>query len=135
MSRLYTFHYRSMIIDQHVKKLAHQLIRESGVFSADEEKWISIVLRLSRIASDFVSEETEEGKDLPLTRSASSTDPFSLFSHEESWNEPLSSLESKVNVLEIEGSIPEQSVFVDGYLMKKNLAHKVQLLSWIDDRE
>ena len=41
------------------------------------------------------------------------------------WDEALSSLESKVNILEIEGSVPEQSVFVDGYMMKKNLAYKV----------
>ena len=41
------------------------------------------------------------------------------------WDEPSTSLQSNVNVIEIEGSLPEQSVFVDGYMMKKNLAHKV----------
>ena len=42
--------------------LARQLITESGLFTADEEKWIMIVLRLSRAVSDFITEENEEGK-------------------------------------------------------------------------
>lgn len=116
-----------------MKNLAHQLIRESGMFSADEEKWITILLRLSRIASDFVSEEMEEwsaSNTLDSTSTQTQADsvvPSFLSSPlQQSWNEPLASLESKVNVIEIEGSIPEQSVFVDGYMMKRNLAHKVQ---------
>lgn len=44
-------------------------------------------------------------------------------------DEPLTSLRSNVNVIEIEGSLPEQSVFVDGYMMKKNLAHKVLIFT------
>ena len=44
-------------------------------------------------------------------------------------DEPLTSLRSNVNVIEIEGSLPEQSVFVDGYMMKKNLAHKVLIFA------
>ena len=115
-----------------MKNLAHQLIRESGMFSADEEKWITILLRLSRIASDFVSEEMEDWSASNPVDSAGIQSPaesvvssFLSPSFHHSWDEPLSSLESKVNVIEIEGSIPEQSVFVDGYMMKKNLAHKV----------
>lgn len=136
-----------------MNNLAVQLIKESGVFSSDEEKWISIVLRLSRSVIDFIKEENEEGKGQlislssfgsvsePSTQGPSSsgglflvpTSPTtseslrSLLSPEprEVWNESLKSLDSIVNVLEIEGSLPEQSVFVDGYMMKKNLAHKV----------
>ena len=61
------------------------------------------------------------------TASGAETTSFPLLQNDqkEGWDEALSSLESKVNILEIEGSVPEQSVFVDGYMMKKNLAHKV----------
>ena len=38
------------------------MITECGLFTADEEKWIMIVLRLSRAVSDFITEENEEGK-------------------------------------------------------------------------
>ena len=35
------------------------------------------------------------------------------------------SLETEVSVIKVEGGTPDQSEFVDGLMIKKNLAHKV----------
>lgn len=40
-------------------------------------------------------------------------------------NTGLSSLETEVGVIEVQGGTPDQSEFVDGLMIKKNLAHKV----------
>ena len=44
---------------------------------------------------------------------------------EQCWGTSISSLSSVMNVITVESGLPEQSLFVDGYMMRKNLAHKV----------
>lgn len=44
---------------------------------------------------------------------------------EQCWGTSISSLSSVMNVITVESGLPEQSLFVDGYMMWKNLAHKV----------
>ena len=44
---------------------------------------------------------------------------------EQCWGTSSSSLSSVMNVITVESGLPEQSLFVDGYMMWKNLAHKV----------
>lgn len=43
------------------------------------------------------------------------------------WSMQINSLSTVMNVITVEGSLPDQSLFVDGFMMKRNLAHKVRL--------
>lgn len=46
--------------DQYVATLARQLVSDSDLFTGNTEKWIQVLLRLSRAASDFLTEENNE---------------------------------------------------------------------------
>ena len=140
--------------------MAKQIVEESEVFSPHEREWIQILLRLSRVVADNLTEDSEEGfhlfspsllptfqTDSPVSGSKlellhmdsnsfrvdRDVSPFSnadlMLSPSseagmERWGGSISSLKDVMNVVCIEGGAPEQSMFVDGYMMKKNLAHK-----------
>ena len=137
--------------------MAKQLVEESEVFSASEETWTRVLLRLSRVVADNLTEDNEsevklfspaatQGFQLEPSLSFSRSDSIYLDSSRsndfsptqqiesagstaavfgsERWGGEISSLKELANVVCIEGSVPEQSMFVDGYMMKKNLAHK-----------
>ena len=55
--------YVSVIVAQYLKALAKQLISESGLFAVNTEKWVQIVLRLSRAVCDNLTEETNESSE------------------------------------------------------------------------
>ena len=147
-------------IDRYVALMAKQIIEESEVFSPHEQQWTQILLRLSRVVADNLTEDSEEGFKLlspSLLPSMQTDSPVSGSKLEllhmdsnafrtdrdvspppnadlwlspsselglERWGGSISSLKEVMNVVCIEGGTPEQSMFVDGYLMKKNLAHK-----------
>ena len=141
-------------IDQYVATLARQLVADSDLFTGSTEKWIQVLLRLSRAAADFLTEENSENGGQALSfssfrpppflylclvspfavaedASASGTDAVPVFSPSASqggqcWGASINSLSSVVNVITVESGLPEQSLFVDGYMMRKNLAHKVE---------
>lgn len=144
--------------DQYVNAVARQLVSDCDLFTGAVEKWVQVLLRLSRAASDFLTEENDEVQGQPLMLSSlrrlagvgscavasPTTEEFSptadalpsfaaaLEQGQQCWGTQISSLSTAMNVITVEGSLPDQSLFVDGFMMKKNLAHKVRFMAWRD---
>ncbi|KAK8800903.1 hypothetical protein WA588_001734, partial [Blastocystis sp. NMH] len=119
----------------YLKALAKQLVSESGLFPINSDEWVSVVLKLSRAVCDNLTEETDDDVRLPFSRpgmeiggseSLSSPNADAAKANKESEGNGKSneSIDSIVRIIEIEEGLPEQSEFVDGLMIKKNLAHK-----------
>ena len=53
-----------MSIDSYIRLLATQLIQNTDALSVNADKWIMVLLRLSRIVSDFLTEEQNNSRHL-----------------------------------------------------------------------
>ena len=53
-------------IDQYVNAITRQLVGNCDLFAGATEKWVQVLLRLSRAAADFLTEENDEVQGQPL---------------------------------------------------------------------